>query len=102
MQIKDIKSESQIWKYVNKERGRRSTISKSITKENWKEHINELLHGKSEVEEGAGRKEEPLKEETFELEDEEIERQIKKLKNGKAAGEDNVKNEAWLFSEGEA
>lgn len=54
------------------------------------------------MKEEAGRKEETLKEKTAELEDEEIERQIKKLKKGMTAGEGNVQNEACLFSEGEA
>lgn len=35
-----------------------------------------------------------------ELEEEEIEKQLRKMKRKKAAGMDGVTNEAWLYSEG--
>ena len=98
-QIKNITKEKEVWEHVNKGRKSRTQIASTITKEEWRMHFMELLDGK---ENQIGAKE-CLKINTGlnqkEVTKEEIEKQIRKLKKEKAAGEDEVKNEAWLYAE---
>ena len=47
------------------------------------------------MEERSSKKEHPY------ISREEIEKQIKELKKGKASGEDNIQNEAWIHMQGE-
>jgi len=103
--IRSIKSEAEAWKYTNKYRNKKTEgISEEIQMDEWRDHFMELLGGTKErvvldiedeeeedgtgveVEEGV---EEKSREEVIEV--------IKKLKMGKATGEDGIENEAWRF-----
>lgn len=96
--IKKIKTETEAWKYINKKRKKKTSISKQITVEKWEQHFMRLLHGKGEEKTKSEQK-------TWEEEDpkediilKEMERQIRKLKKKKAAGENKIKNEARIYS----
>ncbi|XP_076301434.1 uncharacterized protein LOC143219315 [Lasioglossum baleicum] len=93
-EVEGIKTESQVWKVVNRERKRRSRVDERIRLEEWEQYFRDLLGGvggrvgklgKSRRE-GDGEKE---------LEIGEIMRVVKGLKDGKAAGGDGIPNEIW-------
>lgn len=92
--IRSIKTEQEAWKYINKFRKRRERLDEDISKEEWRRHFMEIMEG----EEKKIEMEEEVKEEA---EDEqkitrnEMIRQLKKLKMGKAPGEDGLENEVW-------
>lgn len=96
-EISKIKTETQVWKFVNMERRKRSGISNKIKMEQWRGHFMQLLEG-TECTGQEGRKK--REEDGEELYEEEIEEQIKKLKKSKAAGSDGIANEAWIYSQG--
>lgn len=110
--IKLIRTEEEAWKYINKFRKKREGIDENIEMEIWNAHFMELLGGKKEKmtmeeerkeEEEIQRTEEENEEiskEDEEISKEELVRQLKKLKKGKAPGENGIENEAWrLMSE---
>ncbi|XP_023247484.1 meiotically up-regulated gene 135 protein-like [Copidosoma floridanum] len=84
---------------------KRREISKKFTVEEWRRYFMEKLEGKNE--EGIVR-EETRKDEARtnavdqeEMNKEEFERQIARLKVGKAPGEDKLENEVWKYMPGE-
>ncbi|XP_017752721.1 PREDICTED: uncharacterized protein PF11_0207-like [Eufriesea mexicana] len=98
-EIRKIKTEVQIWKYVNRERMTRQRWGESIKMEAWEQHFMNLLNGFKEVMRSEGRNyvggegegEDCLKEE-------EIENDIRIMKKKKAVGSDRVPGEAWIYS----
>lgn len=77
------------------ERKKRDNISRRITQEEWRQHFIGLLQG-TEEKKTAPEDREQISEKEKEITLAEMEKQIRKLKKKKAAGEDEVKNEAWL------
>ncbi|XP_023245816.1 uncharacterized protein LOC111643025 [Copidosoma floridanum] len=103
---KNATSEGEVWKYINKYRKkRRRETSKKFTVEECRRYFMEKSDGKNE--EGIVR-EETRKDEARtnavdqeEMSKEEFERQIARLKVGKAPGEDKLENEVWKYMPGE-
>ncbi|XP_070162472.1 golgin subfamily A member 6-like protein 22 [Polyergus mexicanus] len=98
--IKLIRTEEKAWKYINKYRKKREKIDENIDLESWNSHFMELLGGTKErrimeedrrEEEGIGKN----KQEVEEITKEELMKQLKRLKRGKAPGENGIENEAW-------
>lgn len=103
-ELRGLKNEAEVWKYINKRRGRKEDKGNNIKKEEWKNYFQDLLEG-SEEEEKKGREEKDEEEKQREgrvrweeeLEEEEICRAVRKMKKGKAAGTDGIPMEAWLY-----
>jgi len=47
--LKKIKSEVEIWRYINKKRGNKTKKENKIGKEEWRKHFMNLLDGAEEV-----------------------------------------------------
>ncbi|XP_024886718.1 uncharacterized protein LOC112464135 [Temnothorax curvispinosus] len=93
-ELNGIRTESEVWKYINKERKIGDKVSEEISMEGWRQHFMGVLEGTDErilEEERRGGDDEE------DLTDEETEKQIRRLKRGKAAGPDSIKSEAWKF-----
>ena len=101
-EIRNIKKEADIWKYVNKFRNSRVIINEDITRDEWMKYFMDILEGENEKEEIRDSEVKTAEEEDQEIKDEEIEAQLKKLKKNKAPGEDDIKNEALIYLEGDA
>lgn len=95
--IKALKSETEIWKYINKGRKTRTTCSKDITTRKFKEHFMNILEGSEEEKGGSRRAVLNTEEDEKDLEVDEIDKQIKKLKKKKATGTDGIQNEHWIY-----
>ncbi|TGZ53811.1 hypothetical protein DBV15_10472 [Temnothorax longispinosus] len=93
-ELNGIRTETEVWKYINKERKVRDKVSKEIPMESWRQHFMGVLEWTDErileKERRGGNDEEDLT-------DDEIKKQIRKLRRGKAAGPDGIRNEAWKF-----
>ena len=95
-ELQQIKKEDQVWKYINKERKKRERMTKKIEIREWKSYFKGLLDGKEEQPRIEIQNEKEENEESAgEITEEEIRKQIKRLKNKKAAGEDGLENEVW-------
>ncbi|XP_026827645.1 inner centromere protein A-like [Ooceraea biroi] len=101
--LAEISNETEIWRYIRKERGQREQLDNSIGELQWKRHFMELLEGKEitdtedeqeekDIREKLCREEEAV-EERGGITEEELETAIKRLKKKKATGEDGLKNE---------
>ncbi|XP_017879159.1 trichohyalin-like, partial [Ceratina calcarata] len=100
-EIREAKTDSQIWEYINKQRKKRRGIGAEIKEEEWLDYFMKQLSGSRGRVYGERRKVEEVESEE-EITDEEIEGQIAKLKRRKAAGSDRIPAEAWILSEGKA
>ena len=95
--------ENQIWEYINKQRKKRIGISNKIDLKEWKDHFKTLLEGVDckkevgELEEIDNTEGEKKQEEEDEITGAEVKEQIRKFKKKKAAGEDKIENEAWIY-----
>lgn len=114
-ELKDLKNSADIWRYINRKRGAKEFVNNKIGRREWEEHFRTLLDGevleeKNRVEErhtldGGGEdldnegEEKDRREEEIEAED--INKAIRKMKRKKAAGIDRLPMEAWLYG-GEA
>lgn len=103
-EFKDLKNESEVWRYINKRRGRNERIRNNIGKEDWKKHFVKLLNGAEIKErEKPGRKNETIKEGRKEDRRDDMEfiedvgRAIERLKNKKVPGIDGIPMEAWRY-----
>lgn len=102
-EAREARTQNQVWEVINRKRRRRVELNAEIGMEEWGEYFREVLGGsenrvklelrrRERVEMGrVGREEE---EEGINWE--EIEEVMKKMKKGKAAGEDGIRNEVWL------
>ncbi|XP_024867350.1 uncharacterized protein LOC112451550, partial [Temnothorax curvispinosus] len=100
-EVKQIRTEGQVWKVVNKERKRRRRVNEGISMQEWDGYFKELLGGvKGRVvmgtRRGEGREEE---EEEEEIRREEVWEVVRKLRERKAMGSDEIPNEVWKFGE---
>ncbi|XP_077255453.1 uncharacterized protein LOC143893678 [Temnothorax americanus] len=95
--VEGARREAEVWEIVNRERRKRRGIEEGIEEEEWKEHFMKLLGGvEGRVRMGKeGEREEKEGEEEEEISLEEMRRVIKKLKDGKAMGKDEIPGEAW-------
>jgi len=100
-ELRNIKKEAEVWKFINKKRGRGQRIEGEIDPEGWRAYFKNLLEG-VELEEGRGRqrKEDRGREkEEDSIQEEEIREVVRKMKRRKAAGVDGIPMEAWKFAE---
>jgi hypothetical protein len=97
-EIKEIRTEREVWKYINREGKKKESVSEEITMQEWEEYFMKLLEGrKEEGEAGTQMKEKQTAPEETEITAEEVERQIRNLKKRKAPGRVGVQNEAWMY-----
>lgn len=97
--VRNIKTEKEAWEYVNRGRGSRPGTSENIGMEAWKMYFMDLLNGNGEKrtaqeENENSTRRKPRNDE--ELSNEQIQKAWGKLKKGKAAGLDGIRNEAWI------
>lgn len=101
-EVEKDKSMEKFWQMINKGRKKRMEISKEIKKEVWVKHFREQYELRKEEEKKESVREESTGEERVEDEEiEEIKKEvseiIKRMKKKKAAGEDGIPNEAWIY-----
>lgn len=103
--IRMIRTEKEAWQYINKYRRKRETVDNGIGMEEQRRYFIELL-GETErkaileIEKKGDREERREQEEEREIEDltsEEINESLRRLKLGKAPGEDGIDNKAWKY-----
>lgn len=93
-EIKQIKSETEAWKYINKIRGKKKNYAESsIGMEEWTNYFKDLLYGQDLR---PDKEREQTQEIAEDITEDEFLRALKKLKEGKASGQDNIRNEVWL------
>lgn len=56
-----MKDEAEVWKVINKKRGKSNWVKNTISKESWENYFTELL-GKEEVEIESGRERSKIEE----------------------------------------
>ena len=99
-EAEEAKTEGKVWELVNKERKRRERIKGGIEMREWKEYFMALLGGvERKVVRGERERGEEIEE--SELEWEEVREVLRKLKDGKAMGKDELPNEIWRGGNGE-
>ncbi|XP_044595842.1 uncharacterized protein LOC123272891 [Cotesia glomerata] len=98
-QVKNARTEEQIWKIVNEGRKKRDGINKDIKMETWDVHFKETFGGVEERRswEGVMEEETEEEEELGDIELEEVRVVVKKLKDHKAMGGDGIPNEVWKY-----
>ncbi|KAH0818251.1 hypothetical protein GEV33_004540 [Tenebrio molitor] len=90
MKMKGIKTEEEVWRYINRERKKKGEIvSDRITMEEWRKYFSELLGGEENRQEKEKRQYRVG--EIEEITREELEQQLRKLKRKKAPGRDDLK-----------
>jgi len=94
-EVENIKTESEAWKFINKGRKKREGVCKEITMEEWVKYFRESLGGVEERKEEGSRIRGVDRVGDGGIGIEEVKNEIKRLKRGKAAGMDGIKNEAW-------
>lgn len=91
--VKNAKT-GQVWEVINREKKKKGGIDKRIKMEEWTGYFRGLMGGmKGRVMRGI--REEREEDEEPEISREEIERAAKRLKDGKAVGEDEISGEVW-------
>ncbi|XP_071572354.1 uncharacterized protein [Temnothorax nylanderi] len=94
-EIEEARTEGEVWKLIGRARKRRKRVNEEIKQEEWKEYFMELMGGmENRVVKGEG---DGNRQEEEEIELEEVRNVIKKLKTGKAIGNDGILNEAWKY-----
>ena len=88
-ELKEIKNENQVWTYINKFRKRKEKKDNNIKEEEWVKHFRLLLDGTEEKVLGCKRTAQEMK------------RAWDVVKKGKAAGYDEIPNEAWMYGSDE-
>ena len=95
-ELKSITNEREAWEHINKNRKTKTKICESIKMEEWKNYFQELLHGSPQAPK-IKNVQRNCKEEDVKVTHEDVMGQIKKLKKGKSAGSDEIKNECWIY-----
>lgn len=86
-EVNRIRTETEVWKYINKERKARNKVCEDIAMESWRQHFMGVLEGIEEKSLGVERR---GGNDIEDLTDDEIEKQ----RNKKVAGLDGIRNEA--------
>ncbi|XP_077280504.1 uncharacterized protein LOC143907534 [Temnothorax americanus] len=95
-EVKEVRTEGQVWKVVNRERKKRRRVNEGISMQEWDGYFKELLGGvNGRVVMGTRRRE--RREEEEEIRREEVWEVVKKLRERKALGSDGIPNEVWKF-----
>ena len=94
-EIENIKTEAEAWKFINKGRKKREGICRTIEMVEWEKHFKEIFGGVEEKKDDWQRNKEVNRKEGEGISQEEVNREIRRLKRGKAAGLDGIRNEAW-------
>ncbi|XP_039315229.1 stress response protein nst1-like [Solenopsis invicta] len=101
-ELRKMKNEAdnEVWKYINRKRGRRTTTDNKIGKEEWRKHFMDLDGSEMGLMERRIRREEKQQQEKEEEEivEAEIIKAVGKLKVKKAAGIDGIPAEAWKYA----
>lgn len=98
-EIMTIKTEAEIWKYINKEKKRKPGINNDIEMKEWERHFKELLEGEFGEEESEKEVEKITKSDRA-ITERELEEAINRLKKKKAPGEDGICNEQIIHANG--
>lgn len=97
-ELKKLKKEAEVWKYINKKRGKKKWKENNIKKEEWRNYFRRLLDGLEEVEISGEKEEEEREQGEEEIEEVEIKEAVRKMKTREAAGVDGIPMEAWKFA----
>ncbi|XP_076291061.1 uncharacterized protein LOC143214209 [Lasioglossum baleicum] len=99
-ELEGVKTERQVWNIVNRERKKRNRVYEGIKMEEWDEHFRGILGGVEwRVRKGGESKR--REEGERDIEKWEVTRVLKGLKEKKAAGGDEIRNEVWKYGGGE-
>lgn len=100
-EIRQARSEKEIWDYINKGRKLRVLTSEKVKINEWRAYFMKLLRGDGNRKISDWRWEEISEEEDEdELTDEEIRKHIRNLKKKKVTELDGIPNEAWIYMQG--
>jgi len=97
-ELRNMKREADVWKFINKKRGIKKGYVNNIGEEEWRSYFMNLLEGE---EIGKSKKLEAKEEKRDAIEEVglgEVREAIKKLKVKKAAGVDGIPMEAWKYA----
>lgn len=75
-----MKKEAEVWKYINKKRGKKKWKKNNIKKEEWRNYFRRLLDGLEEVEISGEKEEEEREQGEEEIEEVEIKEAVRKMK----------------------
>lgn len=89
-EVKKTRTQTEIWKFINKQKKKGKETETQIMKKIWINYFITELEGHRQRTVGIGREEGVVEEEEQEITDEEIEKQLRELKKGKAAGIDGI------------
>ena len=95
-EVAEAKTENKVWEIVNRGRKTWKGVNEGISKEEWKEYFMGLLGG-VENRLRMGGEEDRRKELEEGISKEEMRGVIRKVKEGKAMGGDDIPHEAWKF-----
>jgi len=101
-EVREAKTQKQVWEVINKERRRKVKVNKEIGMEEWDSYFRRMLGGsefrvRREIKRTGEKEGVEGEEGEEEIKFEEVDRAIRKLKKGKTAGEDGIQNEVWLW-----
>lgn len=91
-ELRSIKEEGDVWKFINKRRKKRKAVKNKIREEEWLRHFMELLEGTGVRTTGERRAQDQV--EIEDITEEEVIKAVRKMKRKKAAGADGIPNEA--------
>lgn len=92
-ELKGIKHENEVWKFINKYRKKKKKVVNNIMENEWVEYFMKLLGGAETEKLGERRKREQVDKEEIKLDEWEIKKAWRGLKKKKAAGFDGSPNE---------
>lgn len=94
--LKNIRKDAEVWKFINKKRGKKSWIENNIDNKTWRDHFKNLLDCSDRSKEVEDNGKIKLYDDI--LKEEEIRKAVQKLKIRKAAGVDGIPMEAWKYA----
>jgi len=97
-ELRNMKREADVWKFINRKRGVRKWMANNIGEEDWRDHFMKLLEGEEIMPREMRLPREEKREFGEEIRIGEVVSAIKRLKIRKAAGLDKIPMEAWKFA----
>lgn len=97
IEVDRMKVEEEVWGIINRGRKRRRNVNEEISMEDWTKHFMELAKGMERRVVGRKRKRRVERQEEGRLRWEEVQREVKKMKEGKASGGDGIPGEVWKY-----